>query len=79
MSDDIDLVIHGQNIGFKTNGFSSSHVMSSKMPGVGKLKWKSKDVLKGGEMKCSDGGGEMVARFEAGKWGKVQKVSETKS
>ena len=72
---DIDLVLHGQAIKFKGGTFSSSREMASNMPGVGKLKWKNDNVLKGGDIKCTAGNGEVLARLEAGKWGKVQKVS----
>ena len=72
MTDDVDLVIHGQSIKLKSSTWSSSHEMKSPL---GTLKWKNKDVFKGGDMKCADGTGEVVARFEVGKWAKVQKVS----
>ena len=42
--------------------------------GGGSLKWKNHNVLKGGDLRCTDGSGQVVARFEAVRWGKVQKV-----
>ena len=73
MSDDIDLVIHGHATSLKTNGLTSSHGMVSRVPGVGKLKWKNQ---KGGEIRCTDEKGEAVARLEVATWGKVKKVCE---
>jgi len=35
------------------------------MSSLGKLKWKTHDVMKGGDMKCTDQGRNVVARFEA--------------
>ena len=71
LSDNIDLVIHGQAVAFGTNGLTSSHGMMSRVPGIGKLKWKNKT---GGEIKCTDEKGEVVARLETATWGKVKKV-----
>ncbi|KAL8793417.1 MAG: hypothetical protein Q9195_004003 [Heterodermia aff. obscurata] len=73
MSNDIDLVIHGQAVAFKTNGITAGHGMVSHVPGVGKLKWKNK---RGGEIKCKDEKGEVIARLEVGTWGKVKKEAQ---
>ena len=74
MTEDIDLVIHGQKIDFKgdTWGMSESHELRSPM--LGKLKWKNHDAMKGGDIRCTDKGGQTVARLEAKTWKKVQKV-----
>lgn len=76
MSNDIDLVIHGQATALKTNGITSSQGMVSRVPGVGRLKWKNK---KRGEIQCKDEKGEVVARLEAGTWAKRKKVREISS
>lgn len=68
MSDDVDLVIHGQAAKLKGSSFGSSHEMVSRVPGAAKWKWE-----KG---KCKDGKGEVVANFEVEKWGKKKKVSD---
>ena len=39
-----------------------------------RLKWKNHDVLKGGDMRCTDQNGQVVARFEASVWKEIQKV-----
>lgn len=75
VTDDIDLVIHGQAIDFTCSTWTSSHEFHSKVPGGPMLKWKNHDFLKGGDMKCTDQAGQVVARFEASRWKKVQKVS----
>lgn len=68
MSDDVDLVIHGQAAKLKSSSLSSSHEMISRVQGAEKWKWK-----KG---QCKDGKGEVVAKFELGKWKKKKKVSD---
>ncbi|MCJ1278442.1 hypothetical protein MMC21_006259 [Puttea exsequens] len=70
--DDIDLCIHGKEVPFPCSTWSSSHEMVS-LVGGGSLKWKNHNVLKGGDLRCTDGSGQVVARFEAVRWGKVQK------
>ena len=67
MSDDVDLVLHGQATKLKAGSLSSSHEMVSGVPGAGKWKWKK------GE--CKDGKGEVVAKFKVEKWKKKKKVS----
>ncbi|KAL6721288.1 hypothetical protein ACLMJK_000390 [Lecanora helva] len=74
LTENIDLVIHGQALLLKASTWStSSYELQSRVPGIGKLKWKNKDVLKGGDLKCVDESGNVMARFEASKWAEVQK------
>lgn len=52
---------------------SSAHGFDSVAAGGRRFEWKANDVLKGGDMVCKDDNGQVVARFDANKWGKVQK------
>ena len=76
LSDDIELQIHGHTVEFICRSFSSSHEFKSRVPGSPTLKWKDHDVLKGGDMRCTDQKGQVVARFEASRWKDVQKVGK---
>ena len=75
MTADIDVLVHGQKVDFKNSIWSSAHELKSKVPGVGKLTWKSHHVLNGGDMRCTDERKQVVARMEAKRWKEVQKVS----
>lgn len=65
VTDDIDLVIHGQDIALNSGTFSSSHEYQSTMPGGGKLKRENHDLLKGGDVRCTNERGELVGKSEA--------------
>ncbi len=49
-------MIHGQAVKFKESTWSSSNEFVSRVPGMGKLKWKNHDVMKGGDMRYGSGG-----------------------
>jgi len=65
VTDDIDLVIHGQDIPLNSCTFSSSQEYQSRMSAGGKLKRENHDVLKGGDVRCTNERGELVGRLEA--------------
>ena len=73
MSENIDLRIHGHELTIKDNKWGgSSREMQSRASGE-KLKWKDNKALKGGDVKCTDAGGQVVARVEIVTWKKVGK------
>jgi len=76
VTDDIDLVIYGQDVALNRGPFSSSHEYQSRMPGGGKLKRENHDVLKGGDVRCTNGVGSLWVGRRRLRCKKVQKLND---